>query len=289
MNILVRATVLSFLLLHACSAAAPATGDPADAGDEGTDLPPRDRPPAGTGTGNRDAKIQSTEPDTAAASLEDAAPIADTAAEDGAAERAASGTNTDADPEVGPGNTIAASLSATRLEIACPGATFVTRELCTGPRERKTSRTFGGDLAKTYDVNIRIRGLVEGHLYLDENGKRITTVTAAPFFGKNVTPDPVGGENAVLAIFRLDVSEPKATHYLNVFSNINTGHRTYPIDYTATVRVKGGAAVDLIYKDGNTEFVANFKKQVVPGVAPAPAPFNGMFVQLDAVSAAQAR
>lgn len=40
----------------------------------------------------------------------------------------------------------------------------------------------------------------------------------------------------------------------------------------------------LIYADGNDEQVANFKDVVVPGVLPAPATFNGQFLQIDVVA-----
>jgi hypothetical protein len=47
----------------------------------------------------------------------------------------------------------------------------------------------------------------------------------------------------------------------------------------------GGRGADVVFfGDGqNGKLITNFKKLVVPGIAPAPAPYNGQFVQVDVV------
>ncbi len=61
------------------------------------------------------------------------------------------------------------------------------------------------------------------------------------------------------------------------------GHQIFTIDYTQTIEIAGGSAITLHGNGQNGRLISNFKKLVVPDVTPAPAPFNGQFVQLNVV------
>ena len=64
--------------------------------------------------------------------------------------------------------------------------------------------------------------------------------------------------------------------------------RVWSIDYQKTIRVPGGATVTLSAdaQDGNLVSSTDDKGKplVIPAVPPAPAPFDGQFIQMDVVS-----
>ena len=67
------------------------------------------------------------------------------------------------------------------------------------------------------------------------------------------------------------------------------GHYVFPIDYRVTIAIRAGATVTMGAYDSNDVAIANHKHIVVPGVPPAPAPFDGQFFQLDVESVKPAR
>ncbi|MEY5026738.1 MAG: hypothetical protein RLZZ244_2266 [Verrucomicrobiota bacterium] len=131
------------------------------------------------------------------------------------------------------------------------------------------TKTFGGTPGKRYAVTLRFRGVVEPMMY--KGGQQV-----GEYFY-------VGGEkdNATYNIYQIRVSSPKAHFFLNRQDKV--GHRIFTIDYTQTIEIEGGAEV-VFFGDGqNGRMITNFKKLVVPGIAPAPAPYNGQFIQVDVV------
>ena len=91
----------------------------------------------------------------------------------------------------------------------------------------------------------------------------------------------IGGEknNATYNVYQISVSSPKSHFFLNRQDKV--GHSIFTIDYTQTIEIDGGAEI-VFFGDGqNGKLITNFKKLVVPGIAPAPAPYNGQFVQVD--------
>jgi len=93
----------------------------------------------------------------------------------------------------------------------------------------------------------------------------------------------IGGEknNATYNIYEISVSSPKSHYFLNRQDKV--GHRIFTIDYTQTIEIDGGAAVTLHGDGQNGRLISNFKKLVVPGLEPAPKPFNGQFIQVNVV------
>jgi hypothetical protein len=131
------------------------------------------------------------------------------------------------------------------------------------------TKKFGGQPGKRYKVTLRFRGVVEPMMY--KNGQQV-----GEYFY-------IGGEknNSTYNVYQISVSSPKSHFFLNRQDKV--GHSIFTIDYTQTVEIDGGAEI-VFFGDGqNGKLITNFKKLVVPGIAPAPAPYNGQFVQVDVV------
>jgi len=129
------------------------------------------------------------------------------------------------------------------------------------------TKKFGGQPGKRYKVTLRFRGVVEPMMYKD--GQQV-----GEYFY-------IGGEknNATYNVYQISVSSPKSHFFLNRQDKV--GHSIFTIDYTQTIEIDGGAEI-VFFGDGqNGKLITNFKKLVVPGIAPAPAPYNGQFVQVD--------
>lgn len=130
-------------------------------------------------------------------------------------------------------------------------------------------KRFGGEPGKRYKVTIRFRGVVEPMMYKD--GKM-----DGDYFYRGGQPN-----NATYNIYRIDVSSPGAHYFLNRQDAV--GHKIFTIDYTKTIEIDAGATVTLSGNGQNGKLISNFKKLVVPDIAPAPKPFHGQFVQMDVV------
>lgn len=143
---------------------------------------------------------------------------------------------------------------------------------------RETLVFFGGDPASVYDVEIRLRGLVEPKSF---TGGEVQ----AEYFQIGGTPD-VDDYN----IYAIDVGDPLQRYTLNR-NAMGTGHYTFVIDYTVTIPIRGGTEVRLTMIDPNDIAIANpggssgsADPFVVPEIPPFPDPFYGQFIQMDVLS-----
>ncbi len=129
------------------------------------------------------------------------------------------------------------------------------------------TKTFGGEKGKRYKVTLRFRGVVEPMMYT--GGQQV-----GEYFY-------IGGEknNGTYNIYQISISSPKSHYFLNRQDKV--GHKIFTIDYTQTIEIDGGATVTFHGDGQNGRMITNFKKLVVPGVAPAPQPYNGQFIQID--------
>ena len=180
-----------------------------------------------------------------------------------------------------PKTSFAAGFDGHRWEVPCQGATYTSGETCGWDPARfakKTKKvvTFTGAAGKVYEVSIRVRGVVEPRTYTT-NG-RVADLGAKPSFLVGGAPVPGNDYN----IYRIVVSNPAQTYHLNSYKSV--GHLIFDIDYQAKILVEGGATVSLEAEDSNTEAIANYKRLVVPGILPAPEPYNGQFIQLDVIN-----
>jgi hypothetical protein len=130
-------------------------------------------------------------------------------------------------------------------------------------------KNFGGEKGRRYQVTLRFRGVVEPMMY--KNGKEV-----GEYFY-------IGGEknNATYNVYQISVSSPPSHYFLNRQDKV--GHRIFTIDYTQTIEIDGGATVTFHGDGQNGRLITNFKKLVVPGIPPAPQPYNGQFTQVDVV------
>lgn len=205
----------------------------------------------------------------------------------GSGGRAGQDAGVDAAADVRPATSadagVAQSIAGFRWEVPCKSNAFVTEELCPADRMLTQMRTFGGDPNVTYEVEVRLRGIIEPHTFTALDGKRLSTVTPAPYMVDSTAAKP---DDIPYALFMIDVPQPKVTYYFNAFHTIDGEfhHQLLPVDYTVKLKIQGGSMLRMAYTDGNTEQVANFKRVVVPGIPPAPQPYNGQFLQLDVVS-----
>ena len=136
-------------------------------------------------------------------------------------------------------------------------------------------KTFGGEKGKRYNVTLRIRGVVEPMMY--KGGKQ----DGEYFY--------IGGEpnNNTYNIYKITVASPASHYYLNRQNAV--GHKIFTIDYTKTIEIDGGSAITFHGNGQNGRLISNFSKLVVPGIAPAPQPYNGQFVQIDVLDVVEAK
>ena len=175
---------------------------------------------------------------------------------------------------------IAAELAQFRLECPCLDADHFgldKLDTCDASPEvdRQTyAKTLGGDPNVTYDVKLRVRGNTEPNTYVGG------TLEQERFY--------IGGETSTpgYTAYMLSVAEPKQVYFFN--HNPTTGHIHFLIDYEVVIAMQGGTSVTFEVNGGKSvpdgHGVSNREALVVPGIAPAPDPFNGQLVQFDVVS-----
>jgi len=143
---------------------------------------------------------------------------------------------------------------------------------------RETALTFGGDPGVVYDVQIRIRGLVE----------------AKDFTGGEVLENhfQIGGTPGTndYNIYAIEVGDPAQVYTLNR-NEMGVGHYTFILDYTVTIPIAAGTEVVLAMSDPNNIAIANpggasgsMDPFVVPEIPPFPDPFFGQFIQMDVLA-----
>lgn len=173
------------------------------------------------------------------------------------------------------GSEVEAELPALRIELSCMvgECPFEPSDVCAMEQLVSDQSTLQGEEGVVYDVMIQVRGVVEMSSY---NG------------GALDGPVYVGGYvDSYWSPFWVEVSEPAQTYWLNPDGDGDLF--TYGVDYTYTLPVAHGATVELFGDSGN-DSCGLFNHDmggapiVVPGVPPDPVPFNGQFVQIDAVT-----
>jgi hypothetical protein len=173
-------------------------------------------------------------------------------------------------------NPVAVSLAGLRWELPCTGTGDVP-ESCATTSRKVTSAVLGGLAGAQYDTALRFRGVVEQTSY--------TGGTADGFWYTGGSPsDPKYN------VYRLDVSNPPQTYFLNA----GTAQLLYcvAIDYTRSLRIATGATVTLTADPLDGLEIKNRDSNgmpiVIPGIPPAPAAFDGQFIQMDVLSVSQA-
>lgn len=172
---------------------------------------------------------------------------------------------------------VATNLQGLRIEMPCKPAGKKADECAAAVAKPSKAVQVGGKAGQAYDITLRIRGVVELMSY---GGGQ-----ADNFFN-------AGGKasDKKANVYELQVSAPANTYYLNAG---NVVKRTWAMDYTKTLRVDSGATVTLAGDSQDSKMVPNRDlknaAQILPDVPPAPAAFDGQFVQVDVVSVAAAK
>jgi hypothetical protein len=130
----------------------------------------------------------------------------------------------------------------------------------------------GGAAGRTYDITLRFRGVVEEKTY--NNG----------CFTGRYSSGGVPGADAY-NVYRLSVSSPPQTYYLNAGTSFVT--RTWAIDLTQTIQMDAGATVTLFADAIDATEIRNRDDSgapiSIPDVLPAQ-PYDGQFIQMDVLS-----
>ena len=210
---------------------------------------------------------------------------------------------------------VAAVLDGYQLLDPCQAsykAVAASGDVCpqdTAVKNQAIQLQFAGDAAVTYDVTLRVRGIMEGYWYsggtLDPVSKTFYTggvptvggyasacknkTSGLPFsLPAELTPidDCWNGFN----MFALTVSEPKQHYFLNDTTNKDNDrppHAVYESDYTVTIPIQGQAKLEFYVIGSDEHECYNFNK-ALSGVSTTPSPYIGEFVQFDVTSVTRA-
>ncbi len=139
-----------------------------------------------------------------------------------------------------------------------------------------------GDAARTYEVVLRIRGVIEPRDYPVACSRLAQDPTAT--IGIAEQCDGFANQQQVtFNVYEFKIADPPHVYYLNSVP-VHPPHRVDPIDMQWTIRVKGRSTITFTMDDLNGGEVRNCSL-VVPGIPPAPNRFDGNFFQLNVVSA----
>jgi hypothetical protein len=176
---------------------------------------------------------------------------------------------------------VAGSLAGARWSLPCTAAPDMSNVCTTGAAQVQTA-VLNGTPGKAYDVTLRFRGFVEQKTYTGGSDAGVAAVgTNASLFLTGGTDNGDG-----FNVYRLAIDQPAQTFHLN--AGTSSIYYCFALDFTATVRMNGGATVTLTADPKDGAILGNKDADggsiVVTGVPPAPAAFDGQFVQMDVVS-----
>jgi len=141
--------------------------------------------------------------------------------------------------------------------------------------------TIAGTPGTTYDVTLRVRGIVECTQI--DGGTRPDTST---FSYSNMTwrkvPFTIGGtaNHADYSQWRITTASPKQEYFLNDYQKV--GHFIFKLDYQVTIQVAANSKLTLDGNDSNERQIVNYEKYTLDGI---PGSMNyGQFIQLNVVS-----
>jgi len=166
-----------------------------------------------------------------------------------------------------------ADIDDLRVELPCLGSGNASVN-CDMTDADDESTTINGEAGTDYIVTIRLRGVVEQKTYSDYTGSDGMWIVGGT---------PNGG---TWNIFRLEVSSPPQTYYLN--SGTSGIDECFALDIQKTVVMEHGATLTLFAGSGGDNLGTinqdlDDNPIIVNGVPPYPYAFDGQFVQLDIV------
>jgi hypothetical protein len=187
---------------------------------------------------------------------------------------------------------IAQALDGMRVDDGCAGTVDTSVGAVCGHAMLTASNgfkgmkeaTLAGTAGTTYDVTLRIRGVVEPTAIT--GGMRADTGT---FQYRSMdwrkVPYTVGGAvaqttDADYTQWHIAVATPKGDFYLNDYQK--TGHYIFRLDYQITIQVAANSTLTLDGTDRNERQIVNYEKYEIDGI---PGSVNyGQFIQINVVS-----
>jgi hypothetical protein len=172
-----------------------------------------------------------------------------------------------------PSDDVAGSLSGLLWKLPCDPPGTHTGATC-DTSSQSVSATLGGTAGVTYDITVRIRGVVEDRTY--PNGCKD---------GYLGTGGPDGGTGDPYNVYALAISSPPQTYYIN--SGTSNVELVHALDYGFTFRADAGATVTLSADpiDGTEIYnhdASGTPVQVADGAGlGVTQPYDGQFAQLD--------
>ena len=147
-----------------------------------------------------------------------------------------------------------------------------------------------GNPTVTYDVKLRIRGLLEPRRY---TGGALHDPANKWFYAGGV-PDTLRANNGqAYNIYKISVSDPEQDYYLNCDTDNHLGsgympsHSIYKVDYTVTIPAKGGSFISVITDDeAGSGMINNADNQIVEGIPSGliEQPWDGQFFYIEVES-----
>jgi hypothetical protein len=143
------------------------------------------------------------------------------------------------------------------LNANCP--TNPNDRALTGVLTTDKTITLGGTTGTNYSITLHVQGEVEAKTYTGGMDAESTSQSPkANGFCIGGTPTTSNDYN----VYMIRVTNPGATTHQDYFFNslIPPGvsnHTTYGIDYTATIKVQGGASLRLVADDSNCDMIKN--------------------------------
>lgn len=180
---------------------------------------------------------------------------------------------------------VAKAIEGLRIDDPCTGAVTPTPgATCNhvmNPFHVMKDVTIAGTPGTTYDVTLRIRGVVEPTKI---NGGTRPDTSTTQINGKTYrkVPYTVGGTpgDATYQPWLFSVASPPQNYFLNDYGL--TEHSTFLIDYQVTVPMSGGTKVTLDVNDGNDHEISNYAMLTNDGI---PGSMNyGQYLQFSVVS-----
>lgn len=186
-------------------------------------------------------------------------------------------------------SSVASALDGLRVDDPCAGTpTTENGAVCNhvmltaaGGFKAAKEITIGGTPGTTYDVTLRIRGVVEPTNI--SGGMRPNTATFQymnmPF---RTVPLTFGGsvQSPDYAQWHIHVASPAQDAYLNDYQK--TGHYIFELDYEVTLAMAANTKVTLHATDSNERQIVNYEGYALDGI---PGSMNhGQFVQINVVA-----
>jgi len=183
---------------------------------------------------------------------------------------------------------VAKGLDGLRVDDPCTGTPDTSNGavcnhvmLTAGGFKSSKEATITGTPGTTYDVTLRIRGIVEPTQI--DGGMRPDTTT---FQYQNMTwrkvPFTIGGtvNRGDYSQWRISVASPKQEYFLNDYQTV--GHFIFKLDYQVTIQVAANSKVTLDGTDSNEREIVNYEKYTFDEI---PGSMNyGQFIQCNVVS-----